>query len=226
MRVVLLFSDPSVGEIISTSLQADGFDAELATDQKEVRTLIGHKPADVIVIDWHLPELTGIEMCALLGGAQGQCQAPILILGNPKQVWDHICCPPKTTWHEMGKPYAISALARRIRQLAANTSDGGEMRAGTLVLNSRSRSVTHGLRRLHLGPKEFRLLEIFLQNPDCVISRDKLVAAVWGRAGLVHHRTVDVHVGRLRRALMRGNNPNPIRTVRGYGYVFDCSSVA
>jgi two-component system phosphate regulon response regulator PhoB len=100
-----------------------------------------------------------------------------------------------------------------------------ELRADALVMDLRSRGVTHGLRRLHLGPTEFHLLEIFMENRGCVISRAQLMSAIWGRAAPVHERTVDVHIARLRRVISTGATQSPIRTVRGYGYVFDIIDV-
>lgn len=222
MKVLLVFNDASVAEIVAASLVTEGFHVSHANtvDKAEVEVAMG--APDIVVVDWNLPQLTAVELCYRIKNLFGDCRTPVLMLTKPDQARDRICCQSSGTEHRMTKPYSITALAARIRNLATGPRSmqaGNLLSVGDLVLDRAGKTVRRGLHHVHLGPTEFRLLEILMENRGRVLSRQQLVDAIWRCGDPVYERTVDVHIGRLRRAVSSGLRPCPIRTIRGFGYV-------
>jgi two-component system phosphate regulon response regulator PhoB len=179
---------------------------------------------DLIVLDWMLPGMSGIELCRRLRARSETERLPIIMLTARGEESERIRGLATGADDYIVKPFSVPELLARIRALLRRARPervAARLAAGDLELDRDTRRVSRATREVHLGPTEFRLLEFLMQSPGRVFSREQLLDGVWGRDVYIDERTVDVHVGRLRRALNRGRAADPIRTVRGTGYSFD-----
>jgi two-component system phosphate regulon response regulator PhoB len=176
------------------------------------------------VLDWMLPGLSGIELCRRLRRRADLGEVPILMLTARGEEGDRVRGLATGADDYVVKPFSVVELLARVRALLRRSAPNriiDVLRAGDIVLDRTQHRVTRREREVHLGPTEFRLLAFFMENSGRVLSRQQLLDGVWGRDAFIDGRTVDVHVGRLRKALIRGADPDPIRTVRGTGYAFE-----
>ena len=179
---------------------------------------------DLVLLDWMLPKLAGIEVCRRLRSARSSRNTPIVMLTARGEEGDRIRGLDTGADDYVVKPFLMSELLARVRAVMRRIRPAlaeDRIVAGDVTLDRASHRVKRAGRDVHLGPTEFRLLEYLMQHPGRVFSREQLLDSVWGSEVYVETRTVDVHIGRLRRALNVGVETDPIRTVRSAGYSFD-----
>jgi two-component system phosphate regulon response regulator PhoB len=222
---ILIVEDEEPIQILLTyNFESEGFRARAASTGEEVPGLIAEERPDLIVLDWMLPGISGIEVCRLLRAKAETRDIPIVMLTARGEETERVRGLATGADDYMVKPFSVPELVARVRTILRRANPDAvaeQLKAGDISLDRRTRRVTRSVRDINLSPTEFRLLEHLMQNPGRVYSRSQLLDAVWGRDVYVDERTVDVHVGRLRKAVTRGKEPDPIRTVRGMGYSFD-----
>lgn len=220
--VVLVVEDePAQREILSYNLQAEGFEVLRAEDGEEALMVVAETPPDIIVLDWMLPRVSGIEVCRRLKIRPETASVPIIMLSARSEEVDRVRGLETGADDYMIKPYSVIELMARVRVQLRRTrpaSVGARLEYADIVLDSEEHRVFRGPSELKLGPTEFRLLSTFMEKPGRVWSREQLLDRVWGRDIYVDTRTVDVHIGRLRKALCMHGGDDPLRTVRGAGY--------
>src|SRR5687767_4171131 len=222
---ILIVEDEEPIQILLTyNLQAEGFRVRATANGEDVARLVSEERPDLIVLDWMLPGISGIEVCRLLRTRPETRDIPIIMLTARGEENERVRGLATGADDYLVKPFSVPELLARVRTILrrANPDAVAEvLKAGDIALDRRARRVTRSKRDIELSPTEFRLLEHLMQNPGRVYSRSQLLDAVWGRDIYVDERTVDVHVGRLRKSLQRGRESDPIRTVRSMGYAFD-----
>jgi two-component system phosphate regulon response regulator PhoB len=219
--VLLVEDEPAQREVLTYNLQAEGFRTLTAPDGEAALLVIAETPPDVILLDWMMPHLSGIELCRRLKQRPETRAIPIIMLSARSEEVDRIRGLDTGADDYISKPYSIPELIARIRvqlRRVRPASVGQVLEFGTLRLDAETHRVHHAGAEVKLGPTEFRLLTVFMERPGRVFSREALLDRVWGRDIYVESRTVDVHVGRLRKALTETGAEDPIRTVRGSGY--------
>lgn len=206
------------------NLEAEGFQVVTAASGDEAVSRMRETLPDLILLDWMLPGLSGIELCRRWRAREETARIPIIMLTARGEEEERVRGLATGADDYVVKPFSIPELMARINALLRRSNPNlvaGILRAGDLELDRTSHRVRRNGREIHLGPTEYRLLEYLMRNPGRVYSREQLLDGVWGTDVYVDERTVDVHVGRLRKAINRGRSPDPIRTVRGAGYAFD-----
>lgn len=211
--------------LLSYNFEAEGFSVRATGDGEEVETLVSEQVPDVILLDWMLPGLTGIEICRRLR-QRPDCQSvPIIMLTARGEESERIRGLSTGADDYVVKPFSVPELIARVKAVLRRANPDAvaeQLSSGDLVLDRSTRRVYIGEKDIDLSPTEFKLLEFLMQSPGRVFSRGQLLDAVWGHDIYVDERTVDVHVGRLRKTLKTsGTRKDPIRTVRGTGYSFD-----
>jgi len=220
-RVLVVEDEPAQLEILAYNLESDGFLVSRARNGEEALLLIREDVPDVIVMDWMMPHLSGIEVCRRLKRNPETRSIPVIILSARSEDEDKVRGLEIGADDYVVKPYSVVELMARVRtQLRRSRPSflGQEIEFEDLNLNSETYKVTRGRIDLKLGPIEFRLLKTFMEKPARVWSREELLDRIWGRDVYVETRTVDVHIGRLRKELSKNGGADPIRTVRGVGY--------
>ena len=206
------------------NLEAEGFRVDIAQSGDEATELMRDRLPDLILLDWMLPGLSGIELCRRWRARDETARIPIIMITARGEEEERIRGLATGADDYVVKPFSIPELLARIHALLRRSNPQlvtNVLKAGDLELDRTSHRVRRSGREVHLGPTEYRLLEYLMRHPGRVYSREQLLDGVWGNEVYVDERTVDVHVGRLRKAINRGRNPDPIRTVRGAGYAFD-----
>ena len=222
--VLIVEDEEPLRVLLRYNLEAEGFDVTATADGDEVETLVAEKLPDLILLDWMLPGLSGIEICRRLRAREQTRDVPIIMLTARGEEAERIRGLSTGADDYVVKPFSVPELVARVRGLLRRVNPeavADKLEAGDIVLDRAARRVMRNGRDLNLSPTEFNLLEHLMRYPGRVFSRDQLLNAVWGHDIYVDDRTVDVHVGRLRKSLNRGRNADPIRTVRGAGYAFD-----
>ncbi|SFA98154.1 two-component system, OmpR family, phosphate regulon response regulator PhoB [Poseidonocella pacifica] len=220
--VVLVVEDEtSQREVLRYNLDADGFDVVMAEDGEEALLRVDEESPDIILLDWMIPLVSGIEVCRRLKLRSETRAIPIIMLSARSEEVDRVRGLETGADDYMVKPYSVIELMARVRtQLRRSrpSSVGELLEYEDMRLDSESHKVFRGGQEVRLGPTEFRILSTFMERPERVWSREQLLNRVWGRDLYVDTRTVDVHIGRLRKALMSHGGADPVRTVRGVGY--------
>ncbi|MEA5162368.1 phosphate regulon transcriptional regulator PhoB [Cereibacter johrii] len=220
--VVLLVEDePAQREVLSYNLESEGFRVVQAGNGDEALMLVEEAGPDVIVLDWMLPSVSGIEVCRQLKSRPSTRSVPIIMLSARSEEVDRVRGLETGADDYVVKPYSVVELMARVRsqlRRARPSSVGLTLEFEDIRLDPETHKVHRGGQLLKLGPTEFRLLSTFMEKPGRVWSREQLLDRVWGRDIYVDSRTVDVHVGRLRKALCLHGGEDPVRTVRGAGY--------
>lgn len=220
-KVLIVEDETSQLEVLAYNLEAEGFDVVKASDGTEGLMLVREEEPDVILLDWMLPGTSGIEICRQIKMTQEFKSIPIIMISARTEEIDKIRGLETGADDYVAKPYSVLELIARVKAQLRRSRPvvvGEQLTFEDILLDSESHKVFRGESELHLGPTEFRLLSTFMEKPGRVWSREQLLDRVWGRDIYVDTRTVDVHVGRLRKALSKDGGPNPIRTVRGAGY--------
>lgn len=227
---VLVAEDESaLATLLRYNLEREGYRVLHAKDGEEALLIAAEETPDMVLLDWMLPELSGIEVCRRLRGRQETCNVPIIMLTARGEESDRIRGLDTGADDYITKPFSMTELLARLRAVMRRIRPGlaeDVVRIGDLEMDRAAHRVRRGGQDIHLGPTEFKLLDHLIQHPGRVFSREQLLDAVWGSAIYVEARTVDVHVGRLRKALNMDGLRDPIRTVRSAGYALDDAFVA
>ncbi len=222
--VLIVEDEEAISLLLRYNLEAEGYRVGVCARGDEAEMMISEDQPDVLILDWMLPGLSGIEICRRLRARSETERMPILMLTARGEEQERIRGLATGADDYVVKPFSLPELTARVRALLRRAKPevvSSLLKGGDLELDRETRRVRRGVREVHLGPTEFRLLEYLMQTPGRVFSREQLLNGVWGHDVYVDERTVDVHVGRLRKALNRGRDKDPIRTVRGAGYAFD-----
>ena len=222
--VLVVEDEDALAALLQYNLDKEGYRVGLAGDGEEALLQIDEQLPDLVVLDWMLPKVSGVEVCRRLRTRSETRNLPIIMLTARGEETDRIRGLDTGADDYIVKPFSMSELAARIRAVLRRIRPGladDRIRHGDLVIDRAAHRVRRGAREVHLGPTEFRLLDYLMQHPGRVFSREQLLDAVWGSDVYVEARTVDVHIGRLRKALNEGAGEDPIRTVRSAGYSLD-----
>jgi two-component system, OmpR family, phosphate regulon response regulator PhoB len=223
-HILIAEDEDSLATLLNYNLEKEGYAVAVAVDGEEALMMINEKLPDLILLDWMLPKVSGIEVCRRLRARTETRNIPIIMLTARGEETDRIRGLDTGADDYIVKPFSMSELSARIRAVLRRLRPGlaeDRVRIGDLVIDRVAHRVRRGGQEIHLGPTEFRLLDYLMQHPGRVFSREQLLDAVWGSDVYVEARTVDVHVGRLRKALNREASADPIRTVRSAGYSLD-----
>jgi two-component system, OmpR family, phosphate regulon response regulator PhoB len=222
--ILVIEDEEPIQVLLKYNLESEGYRVRSSAQGEDVAFMIAEERPDLILLDWMLPGISGIEVCRLIRAKPESRDIPIIMLTARSEEAEKVRGLATGADDYLVKPFSVPELLMRIKTILRRLNPEAvaeELNAGDLVVNRKSRRVSRGPRDINLSPTEFRLLEQLMQNPGRVYSRGQLLDTVWGRDAFVDERTVDVHVGRLRKSLSRGKEPDPIRTVRSTGYAFD-----
>jgi two-component system phosphate regulon response regulator PhoB len=222
--ILIVEDEADLRELVRYNLEAEGFRVSMAESGDEAVERIRDGVPDLILLDWMLPGLSGIELCRRWRSREETARTPIIMITARGEEEERVRGLATGADDYVVKPFSMPELVARIQALLRRSSPQlvtNVLKAGDLELDRQSHRVRRSGRDLHLGPTEYRLLEYLMRHPGRVYSREQLLDGVWGNDVYVDERTVDVHVGRLRKAINRGREADPIRTVRGAGYAFD-----
>ena len=222
--ILIVEDETDLSELMRYNLEAEGFRIVSAESGDEAVERIRDGVPDLILLDWMLPGLSGIELCRRWRSRDETARTPIIMITARGEEEERVRGLATGADDYVVKPFSMPELVARIQALLRRSSPQlvtNILKAGDLELDRQSHRVRRAGRDLHLGPTEYRLLEYLMRHPGRVYSREQLLDGVWGNDVYVDERTVDVHVGRLRKAINRGREQDPIRTVRGAGYAFD-----
>ena len=220
-RVLVVEDEDAIATILEYNLTKEGFDVTLAGDGEDAILRIDESQPDIVVLDWTLPKLSGIEVCRRLRSKSETRNIPVIMLTARSEETDRIRGLETGADDYLTKPFSTAELMARMRAVLRRIRPGlvqDEVSHGDVRIDRVSHRVWRGETEVHLGPTEFRLLDHLMQHPGRIFSREQLLNAVWGSDVFVEVRTVDVHIGRLRKALKKGGPGDPIRTVRSAGY--------
>lgn len=220
-RVLLVEDEPAQREVLAYNLEAEGFDVTRAATGDEALLMADEMGPDLILLDWMLPGVSGIEICRRLKSRGEMRDVPIIMISARTEEVDRVRGLETGADDYVVKPYSVVELMARVRSQLRRTrpaSVGQRLEFEDIVLDAETHKVTRSDKPIRLGPTEFRLLSTFMEKPGRVWSREQLLDRVWGRDIYVDTRTVDVHIGRLRKSLCQYGGEDPVRTVRGAGY--------
>jgi two-component system, OmpR family, phosphate regulon response regulator PhoB len=223
-RVLIVEDEQALNLLLRYNLESEGFDVDIVDRGDEAEIRIQENVPDLLILDWMLPGVSGIEICRRLRARAETKQLPILMLTARGEESERVRGLGTGADDYVVKPFSLPELLARVHALLRRAKPEQTMKvlkAGDIELDREKKRVHRSGRELHLGPTEFRLLEFLMVSPGRVFTREQLLDQVWGRDAYIDERTVDVHVGRLRKALSRGRETDPIRTVRGSGYSFN-----
>ncbi len=219
--VLVVEDEPAQREVLGYNLEAEGFRVAMADSGDEALLLVAEERPDLIVLDWMLPGVSGIEVCRRLKSRSETKGVPVIMLSARSEEVDRVRGLETGADDYVVKPYSVVELMARVRsqmRRARPASQGEVLEFQDITLDSETHRVLRAGSPVKLGPTEFRLLGTLMEKPGRVFSREQLLDRVWGRDIYVDTRTVDVHVGRLRKALCANGGDDPLRTVRGAGY--------
>lgn len=219
--IVIAEDEKSVAELLRYNLESEGYETAIAGDGDEAMLLLDERIPDLMLLDWMLPKISGIEICRRVRTRQETANLPIIMLTARTEEADRIRGLETGADDYVTKPFSTNELMARVKAVLRRIRPAlmdDQIRVGDIQIDRTTHRVTRDGKDIHLGPTEFRLLEYFAQHPGRVFSREQLLDGVWGADVYVEARTVDVHIGRLRKALMSQGGSNPIRTVRSAGY--------
>ena len=222
--VLVMEDEDALATLLSYNLEKEGYRVVVASDGEEGMLQIEERLPDLVLLDWMLPKLSGIEVCRRIRGKPETRNMPIIMLTARGEESDRIRGLDTGADDYLTKPFSMSELIARIRAVLRRIRPGladDRLNHGDIVIDRVAHRVRRAGNEVHLGPTEYRLLDHLIQHPGRVFSREQLLDAVWGSDVYVEARTVDVHVGRLRKALNVEGTVNPIRTVRSAGYSLD-----
>ena len=225
--VLIAEDEPAQVEMLRYNLEASELNTIVATDGRLALLLLEEETPDLVVLDWMLPELSGIEVCRQIRQRRESKSLPIIMLTARGEESDRIRGLETGADDYLVKPFSPNELVARIRALLRRTRPAlaeEKLDYNDVQMDLVEHRVTRNGEPIRLGPTEFRLLRFFLERPGRVFSREHLLDHVWGRDVYVESRTVDVHIRRLRKALNVHGDPDIIRTVRGAGYSLDVNA--
>jgi len=222
--ILVMEDEDALATLLQYNLEKEGYRVVLAGDGEEGLMQIEERAPDLVLLDWMLPKVSGIEVCRRIRGRPDTRNLPVIMLTARGEETDRVRGLDTGADDYLTKPFSMTELIARIRAVLRRIRPGladDRINHGDIVIDRVAHRVRRNGKEVHLGPTEFRLLDHFMQHPGRVFSREQLLDAVWGSDVYVEARTVDVHVGRLRKALNVEGTVNPIRTVRSAGYSLD-----
>ncbi len=222
--ILAVEDEDALSTLLSYNLEKEGYKVAVAADGEEALLMVDERQPDLIVLDWMLPKVSGIEVCRRLRNRAETRNIPIIMVTARGEESDRIRGLDTGADDYITKPFSMTELTARIRAVLRRIRPGlaeDLVRHGDITIDRVAHRVKREGKEIHLGPTEFRLLDYLMQHPGRVFSREQLLDAVWGSDVYVEARTVDVHIGRLRKALNQDEGSDPIRTVRSAGYALD-----
>lgn len=228
-QILVVEDEPAIQELIALNLEQAGQRPVMASSAEQALERIQEALPDLVLLDWMLPAMSGIEVCRQIRRRPGTRDLPIIMVTARTEETDSVRGLNTGADDYITKPFSIELLLARIRALlrrSGTTPAKGTLRFHDITMDLAAHRVSRGGRRVHLGPTEFRLLEFFMQHPGRVFAREELLDAVWGPDIHVEPRTVDVHIRRLRKSLNGPGEVDVVRTVRAAGYALDIDSAA
>ncbi|MCJ2183343.1 phosphate regulon transcriptional regulator PhoB [Novosphingobium sp. 1949] len=222
--VLVVEDDVALCELLTWNLSAEGYDVRSTGDGEEALLMVREQAPDAIVLDWMIEQIPGIEVCRQLRKDKETAQIPVIMVTARGEEEDMIRGLKTGADDYVTKPFSPRELMARIEALLRRSRPslaGSVLQWGDIELDATSHRVRRGGEPLHLGPTEFRLLRYFMERPNRVVSRQQILDGVWGMDSDIDERTVDVHIRRLRKAINRDGDTDPIRTVRAAGYAMD-----
>jgi two-component system phosphate regulon response regulator PhoB len=222
--VLIVEDEAALMTMLRYNLEKQGFRVEEAGDGEEALTRINELKPDMVLLDWMLPHLSGIEVCRQIRRRPATRELPVIMITARSEDQDAVRGLNTGADDYVTKPFSTEALVARMRALMrrSNTVPAkGELRFHDIILDLAAHRITRNGRQLHLGPTEYRLMEFLMQRPRRVFSREELLDAIWGPSIHVEPRTVDVHIRRLRKAINAPDELDVVRTVRAAGYAMD-----
>lgn len=223
-KVMIVEDEEPLVALLRYNLESEGYDVEVSGRGDDAELKLRETIPDLLLLDWMLPGVSGIELCRRLRLRDDTRELPIIMLTARGEESERVRGLATGADDYVVKPFSVPELMARVRAMlrrARPEKIAAMLRFGDIEIDRQTHRIRRNEREVRLGPTEYRLLEFLMQSPGRVFSRAQLLDAVWGREVYVDERTVDVHVGRLRRAINRGRAEDPIRTVRGAGYALD-----
>ncbi|MBY0448975.1 MAG: phosphate regulon transcriptional regulator PhoB, partial [Hyphomonadaceae bacterium] len=223
-HVLVVEDEEALAQLLKYNLEKEGYRVTVAEDGEEALILVDEANPDLVLLDWMLPKVPGIEVCRRLRARSDARNIPIVMLTARGEESERVRGLDMGADDYVVKPFSTQELMARVRAVIRRIRPGlaeDKVVCGDIVIDRAAHRVKRDGREVHLGPTEFRLLEYMMQHPGRVFSREQLLDAVWGSDVYVEARTVDVHIGRLRKALNHDTESDPIRTVRSAGYALD-----
>lgn len=225
-KVLIVEDEEAISTLLDYNLSREDFETRVAVDGEDALLKTQEFHPDIVILDWMLPRVSGIEVCRRLRQNPDTRNLPIIMLTARSEESDRIRGLDTGADDYLTKPFSTAELVARVKAVLRRIRPAlveDVVEYGDLKVDRTAHRVWRGDQEIHLGPTEFRLLDHLIQHPGRVFSREQLLNAVWGSDVFVEVRTVDVHVGRLRKALTKFNHDDPIRTVRAAGYSLDIS---
>lgn len=222
--VLIVEDEPPLVELISYNLEKAGFQVQIARDGEEAMLAVAERKPDLVLLDWMLPYVSGIEICRRIRRNPETRDLPIIILTARGEEDDRIRGLEAGADDYVVKPFSPSELVARVRAVLRRTRpafDKDELTYGDITMDQTTHRVSRNNEPVDLGPTEFRLLRYMMEHPGRVFSREQLLDSVWGHDVYIELRTVDVHIRRLRKAMNLPGTNDLIRTVRSAGYALD-----
>lgn len=223
-HILVVEDEESLSLLLRYNLEAEGYQVDVSERGDDAELKLRETVPDLMLLDWMLPGLSGIELCRRVRARDETRNLPVIMLTARGEETERIRGLSTGADDYVVKPFSVPELMARVKAMLRRAKPqvvSRMLQAGDLEMDRETHRVHRATREIHLGPTEFKLLEFFLQSPGRVFSREQLLDGVWGHDVYVDERTVDVHVGRLRKAINKGRAKDPIRTVRGAGYSLD-----
>jgi two-component system phosphate regulon response regulator PhoB len=223
-RILIVEDEEPLSLLLRYNLESEGYEIETVARGDDADVRLREAAPDLVVLDWMLPGLSGIELCRRLRARPETKALPIIMLTARGEESERIRGLATGADDYIVKPFSVPELVARVRALLRRASPermADVLAFGDIEIDREKKRVSRSGREVELGPTEYRLLEFLMERPGRVFSREQLLDGVWGSEVYIDERTVDVHVGRLRKALNRSHEADPIRTVRGAGYALD-----
>jgi len=220
-KILVVEDEEPLALLLQYNLEAEGFNVDLVHHGDDVELMLEEAQPKLIILDWMLPGVSGLELCRRIRANSKTARIPIVLLTARGEESDRVRGLSTGADDYVTKPFSVPELIARVKAVLRRANPeaiADTLAVGDVELDRSAFRVKRGPREVRLGPTEFRLLEFLMQSPGRVYSRGQLLDSVWGQNVYVDERTVDVHIGRLRKALNRGKEKDPIRTVRGAGY--------
>ncbi len=220
-NVLVVEDEEALALLLKYNLEAEGFNVTTVDRGDEAELIMSEEKPDLVILDWMMPGISGLELCRRIRAGKEYRDVPILMLTAKGEESDRIRGLKTGADDYVVKPFSVPELMARVNAILRRASPeriASVLSVEDIQLDRESHRVTRNGRDVRLGPTEFKLLEFFMESPGRVFNRTQLLDGVWGRDVYVDERTVDVHIGRLRKAINRGKEDDPIRTVRGAGY--------
>ncbi|MDA9293513.1 response regulator transcription factor [Amylibacter sp.] len=225
--ILIVEDEPSQMELLSFNLNAEGYDVLKAEDGEEGLLLFKEHDIDLVLLDWMLPNISGLEVCRQMKRSKNSKDCHLIMLTARGEEEDKVRGLDMGADDYIVKPYSVKELLARVRsgiRIRSAAKGAGTLNYGKIKMEINRRSVKVDNKAISIGPLEFKLLQVLLESPKRVFSRSQLLEKIWTENLEVETRTVDVHIGRLRKAIKSVSDDNLVKTVRGFGYSLDDST--